>query len=1000
MIIENNTENQINILLNEALKNKDYNINNMDNNGVVVDRQSSTNFDDLKNKIKTSTQEIIKLFTENKEQKEPDVVDDLECAASYHLHYHQSKINSSRCLMNFSVSTMSNFVCLFIHLNNNMDIPKDVNITIYAKAILKKYVEFRKFIHYTLYHTGIPTSVTVMSLYLFYILRSKLPQYFNKLSSIYKVWLVCLLICNKVYLDNSYRNITWAKDLTELPIDEINYLETIVLKAINYNVWISAENFNFWVRQLEWYMDWLHFESISSTSIYPTYHSVKPSVPDIQERDEISNQSNSNAMGLDDNGNNISKQYENVVIPAAKVIQDYNNYQNNQIANNTLQKQQQLLQQQRQQLQQQLHQQYNNYHSATSTASTTAIINNNINPVSIGTNQDNRTDYYNMNLSMQNQMDSNNNNRSESNEILRLINQLSINKPVSNNINGVNESLNQNALLYQQLQQYKINPELPNHIQIQELQKLLQQGQYSNYQQQQQLQQIQQIKQQQQQQLQQQLQKQLQQQLQQQQLQQQQFQQLQQQQLQQQQQQLQQQLQQQIQQQLQQQLQNYNKENIDNNNRIHVPISKYYSNVSSLTSTTTSSYSDTTTTAVSTIVTTTMTTLATNVKDKIPIVPIGSDYTYPLNKTMDKYVNNDLIKTWNEMSLNNPSSQSLVPEINGNSIIPPQTKHQNVSNHETITKPIEAIGSSMNKSSDHLHTNNLSQNRPMYGINKHTNEDQTIPLITLNHDNEAIKPTETKIDSLKGSYEDTSSVASKVSSPGESKAIDIKKGAFINNNNIFYYHHHRQPSMDGEEYKNSFDNLSQISKKSLRSSCINSIKLSTSFRSNNNLEHRRTNTTNENVKLYMDKYYNRNKENDWKNDNTTPLKFEKEDISKVVPKPERVSTLKDKIENSELMNGKKVSGNENDKINEQDIHSLVSDSTVTLNVDDHISESPKYSEELMKEINVIQKKYSTRNLHYLVSAARNASKEENSDEEKEENLDKEKKDISGADEKK
>jgi len=398
MIVENKTENQINLLLNEALKSKEY--ENVDNNITSKDRQVNSN-NNINSKIKASqaTQEIIKLFIESKSQKESSSnIEEIDCAASYHLHYHQSKINSSRCLMNFNVSTMSNFVCLFIHLNNNMDMPKDVNITVYAKAILKKYVEFRKFIHYTLYHTGIPISVTVMSLYFFYILRSKLPQYFNKLSSIYKVWLVSLLICNKVYLDNSYRNITWAKDLTELSIDEINYLEGIILKALNYNVWISAENFNFWVRQLEWYMDWLHFESISSTSVFPTYHSVKPSVPDIKEKDEISNQGinpndNINNMNGHGTGTIISNQYDNVVIPASKVMQNYSssNYQNNSIANNTLQQQQQLLQQQRQQLQQQLHQQYNSYHSTT-----TNINNQNTSSISNVVNE-NRTNYNNNN---------------------------------------------------------------------------------------------------------------------------------------------------------------------------------------------------------------------------------------------------------------------------------------------------------------------------------------------------------------------------------------------------------------------------------------------------------------------------------------------------------------------------------------------------------------------------------------------------------------------------
>eukprot|EP00833_Pecoramyces_ruminatium_P000260 jgi/Orpsp1_1/1174292/evm.model.c7180000049572.1 len=487
MIVDNNSENQINILLNEALKNKEYEIKNVESNINETNREINSNYD-IKNKVKASqaTQEIIKLFTENKNQNESNNSEDIECAASYHLHYHQSKINSSRCLMNFSVSTMSNFVCLFIHLNNNMDMPKDINITVYAKTILKKYVEFRKFIHYTLYHTGIPTSVTVMSLYFFYILRSKLPQYFNKLSSIYKVWLVSLLICNKVYLDNSYRNITWAKDLTELSIDEINYLEGIILKALHYNVWISAENFNFWVRQLEWYMDWLHFESISSTSIFPTYHSVKPSVPDIKEKDEITNQGinhNDNINNINSHGTNtiISNQYDNVVIPASKVIQDYssNNYQNNTLANNTLQQQQQLLQQQRQQLQQQLHQQYNSYHTS-STSSNVNINNIDRNTSGVSTmSNDNRTNYYNNTNINTNNNNNNNTGLDNYNEVLCLINQLSINNQISNNNANsivVNNTLNQNQnSILQQLQQYKINPELPSHLQIQELQKLLQQ---------------------------------------------------------------------------------------------------------------------------------------------------------------------------------------------------------------------------------------------------------------------------------------------------------------------------------------------------------------------------------------------------------------------------------------------------------------------------------------------------------------------------------------------
>jgi len=945
MIVENNTENQINILLNEAFKNED--------NVAVTDRQS--NYIDGNNKVKTlrATQEIIKLFTENKSQNESNIIEEIECAASYHLHYHQSKINSSRCLMNFSVSTMSNFVCLFIHLNNNMNIPKEVHITVYAKAILKKYIEFRKFIHYTLYHTGIPTSVTVMSLYFFYVLRSKLPQYFNKLSSIYKVWLVSLLICNKVYLDNSYRNITWAKDLTELPIEEINYLEGIILKALNYNVWISAENFNFWVRQLEWYMDWLHFESISSTSIYPSYHSVKPSVPDIKEKDEISNQganSNDSINNINNYGTNTCKsnQYDDVVIPASKVIQNYSsgNFQNNSVANNTLQ-QQHLLQQQRQ-LQQQLHQQYNTYHS-----STTII--NNINGNTTGVSSvvdENKAEYYN-------------NNMDNSNEILHLINQLSINQHIPNSINNtLNTTIksNKNSLL-QQLHQYKINPELPIQIQIQELQKLLQQEQYQNYQQQ-----IQQLHQQQ---------------IQQQQLHQQQFQQQQLQQLQQ-------------QQKLQQLQQNYNRENMDGN-KIPLPVSNYYSNISSLASSTTSSLHNSSS-AVATIVTTTTsmmtTTLSTNINDnpssasmmnynnnihdnkKVPIVPVDNNYNYPSSNSIENYINNDLIKKWDGMTLSNHSTQLLVGlpnEMNGNSIIPTQTKPQINPNHEVVTKPIEAIGSNITKNSENLHKTNLSQNDSIHNLNSDYSEDSNITNIhSSNFDVDSVNSTSNNNinnnNNNKNLQNGNEKMSSKVNLSDKSEAIDIKKGTLINNK----FYNQRQRTSEGDELKSSYDNLSQISKKSIRNSCINSIKLSTSFRSNNNMDHGRTNTTNENVKLYMDKYYNKNEDNEGSNENSSTqheLNFEKEDISGKIEVSKRASTLKDKIENSGIMNKSK----ETERIIEKDSYSLVSDSTVGINGEEQLTESPKYSKELMKEINTIQKKYSTRNLHYLVSAARNAS---------------------------
>ncbi|ORY55793.1 hypothetical protein LY90DRAFT_263921 [Neocallimastix californiae] len=69
MIVENNTENQINILLNEAFKNED--------NVAVTDRQS--NYIDGNNKVKTlrATQEIIKLFTENKSQNESNIIEEL-----------------------------------------------------------------------------------------------------------------------------------------------------------------------------------------------------------------------------------------------------------------------------------------------------------------------------------------------------------------------------------------------------------------------------------------------------------------------------------------------------------------------------------------------------------------------------------------------------------------------------------------------------------------------------------------------------------------------------------------------------------------------------------------------------------------------------------------------------------------------------------------------------------------------------------------------------------
>lgn len=97
-----------------------------------------------------------------------------------------------------------------------------------------------------------------LCLSLYYFIKLKLiilnKNHYNNISTFLlcgrRMFIICLIISNKYLKDNSYKNISWAI-ITKLKNKDINLYEKYVLKILNYNIYISHEDFIFWEKKVK-----------------------------------------------------------------------------------------------------------------------------------------------------------------------------------------------------------------------------------------------------------------------------------------------------------------------------------------------------------------------------------------------------------------------------------------------------------------------------------------------------------------------------------------------------------------------------------------------------------------------------------------------------------------------------------------------------------------------------------------------------------------------------
>ncbi|CAG8496943.1 10545_t:CDS:2 [Acaulospora colombiana] len=86
----------------------------------------------------------------------------------------------------------------------------------------------------------------------------------------YRTFTVALMLANKFLDDNTYTNKTWS-EVTNIPVSEINTMEMEFLSSLNYQLYVSEQQFFDWVRNM-----------VSYVSIGDDHRNNDDSAPDCQ----------------------------------------------------------------------------------------------------------------------------------------------------------------------------------------------------------------------------------------------------------------------------------------------------------------------------------------------------------------------------------------------------------------------------------------------------------------------------------------------------------------------------------------------------------------------------------------------------------------------------------------------------------------------------------------------------------------------------------------------
>lgn len=115
----------------------------------------------------------------------------------------------------------------------------------------KRYNAFRTFCKDMINATQISSSCILVSLRYIRVLRSCYPSIKGSVGSEFRLFTTSLILANKFLDDNTYTNKTWS-EVSNIPVSELNIMEIEFLSALDYNVFVSEEQYLAWMSECDY----------------------------------------------------------------------------------------------------------------------------------------------------------------------------------------------------------------------------------------------------------------------------------------------------------------------------------------------------------------------------------------------------------------------------------------------------------------------------------------------------------------------------------------------------------------------------------------------------------------------------------------------------------------------------------------------------------------------------------------------------------------------------
>ncbi|CAG8472537.1 9302_t:CDS:2 [Funneliformis caledonium] len=109
---------------------------------------------------------------------------------------------------------------------------------------------FKKFCKDVISATQVSHSVILLSLLYIHRMKINNPTIKGQSGSEYRTFTVALMLANKFLDDNTYTNKTWS-EVTNIPVSEINTMEMEFLSSLDYELYVSEQQYFEWLRKMD-----------------------------------------------------------------------------------------------------------------------------------------------------------------------------------------------------------------------------------------------------------------------------------------------------------------------------------------------------------------------------------------------------------------------------------------------------------------------------------------------------------------------------------------------------------------------------------------------------------------------------------------------------------------------------------------------------------------------------------------------------------------------------